>query len=78
MSLASISMEKNIGKTKLILDAMVVSAIPAFLVEYPIRKNVKTYRLPINSPGNTQSGDICKTSLGLSPEKKYPKVDAMK
>lgn len=78
MSLASISMEKNIGKTKLILDAIVVSAIPAFLVEYPIRKNVKTYRLPINIPGNTQSVGICKTSLVLIPEEKYPKADATK
>ena len=63
-------MEKNIGKTKLIFDAMVVNAIPAFLVEYPIRKKVKTYRLPIITPGSIQSVGICKTSLELIPADK--------
>jgi len=71
-------MEKNIGKTKLIFDAMVVNAIPAFLVEYPIRKNVKTYRLPIKTPGHIHDKGISITSLGLNPEEKIPKADAMK
>ncbi|PLX15685.1 MAG: hypothetical protein C0599_16385 [Salinivirgaceae bacterium] len=70
--------EKNIGNTKDIFDATVVSAIPALRVESPIKKNVKTNKLPTKAAGQYQSNGISATFSGVRPALKYPNPLAMK